>query len=926
MKNPERERKILEILDQALDVSSGKLNAFLDRACGGDASLRSEVLAYWKAHHKDPHYLESPEQLWPSDLLAEEYEQAAKLELRPGQLLAHFEIVEHIDKGGMGEVYKAHDLSLGREVALKLLQPHFKDSADVLSLFKQEGRTVASLKHPNIVTIYEMVEEGGLLFLVLEFLEGESLRHSIGKLKIPRAVEIAREVAAALNALHQKGIIHCDIKPENIMLCKDDTGVIMVKVLDFGLAILRQQALLEASRSDLPDNQRQRNRAGTPKYKSPEQVQGDELDARTDIYSLGIVLYEMVTGHRPYDSPKMNEAPTIIDDNPAPLSQYQKEVPEKLQCIINTALQRQKKDRYQTAKAFQDDLDELKKTLERRNQTTRIRHLEEAISRSPFSPDNQIQVADPAELMKSWPPVSVPATIKTSQIPNPMPFDIGTICGLDRSSFINIIAGSREGGVFENLIHVEQCLRRAMLNNRSLAVTPPERFWIRVDPANYLIPGDKEELLSIVGYQHDSQTFAPPSVVPGIFIKLDVTKPEEREALIASTQSWCDALVKHIFPNQQLAIVVHVIADDPEKLAAKVSDKLKRVSGAIPLDAFSISDGVISDGGGQTPSEGTTEEGVDWLAAEVRKDSVPPGSYFCSLIHMILSDREKGSRLRKERERYTQATDLYQSLLAQGSVNDKPTDAYMVVTDLEGLPSLPKGFDSQFLQLIHDYLPGHFQRLLREYAGSRRMEARRAAQVFAIDNGLLERLREEEPSSAFFFGASELDARRGLSLLDAHADVPGSILDREAQSLLRRYRKDRASEVKGLIESLLETGNLNTPSKAVCELFLGRTDLKDFIRFNGKEAYTIALRAGYDFDFSLNEIEELDINHSSLWALIAALPVSERRVAVLLSMGKPHRAVFGLITVEEWHSIRLDSLLHEKVQTARQERPLYFGS
>jgi serine/threonine protein kinase len=353
----ERWQKVKEVFQSAIAHTPAERSAFLLTACLGDDDLRHEIESLLAAYEKDGTFIDSP----AYEAVAEKL--ACEQELKAGQIIGHYEILSTLGRGGMGEVYLARDKKLDRKVALKFLTGDYTTDPDRLGRFEWEARHASALNHPNILTIYELGEVDGHRFIATEFIDGETLRQKIaaGPLQINEALQIAEQIASALADAHGAGIIHRDIKPENIMLRSD--GV--VKVLDFGLAKLVERPV---TRSEDPTRPLMQTRAGvvmgTIGYMSPEQARGLPLDARTDIWSLGVTLYEMVAGQAPFEGPNHSDIiAAILEREPRSLTSLATAAPEPLEWIVTKALTKERDDRYQTAREILNDLRRLKQRL-----------------------------------------------------------------------------------------------------------------------------------------------------------------------------------------------------------------------------------------------------------------------------------------------------------------------------------------------------------------------------------------------------------------------------------------------------------------------------------------------------------------------------------------------------------------------------------
>ena len=280
-----------------------------------------------------------------------------------GKTLSHYKILEKLGSGGMGEVYVAEDTKLHRNVALKILPPEMA-SEERRHRFEREAQAIAALNHPNIVTVFSVEESEGVHFITMELVQGKTLSELIPKKGLPlnKFFEIAIPLADAVSAAHEKGIVHRDLKPDNLMV--SDEG--RLKILDFGLAKLRQEFAQEGI-SELPtQSATQEGRIlGTVAYMSPEQAEGKTVDHRSDIFSIGIILYEMATGERPFKGDTTASIlSSILRDKPASVTELNPDVPRDLSKIIRHCLVKDPEDRYQTAKDLRYELKELKQEVE----------------------------------------------------------------------------------------------------------------------------------------------------------------------------------------------------------------------------------------------------------------------------------------------------------------------------------------------------------------------------------------------------------------------------------------------------------------------------------------------------------------------------------------------------------------------------------
>jgi serine/threonine protein kinase len=357
MPPPDRLHEIEELFHAARELDPARRDEFLTRC---DPQLRAEVEALLAAHDQSASFVDAPAWHGAAELLSEEPTKTMKT--LAGRVIGHYRIESQLGKGGMGEVWLATDTLLNRRVAIKILPEEFTRDRDLIHRFEREARAASALNHPNILTIHEIGAEGDLHFIATEFIEGETLRQRLnrGPLPVDEAVELIIQATAALAAAHQAGIIHRDIKPENLMLRPDG----YLKVLDFGLARISKPDQPATSENTPHEQTTQPGMIlGTLSYMSPEQARGLKVDERTDIWSVGVILYEMLAGQRPFSGATTGDIfVSILDREPPPLTQSRPQIPAELEYIVTKALNKNREERYQTIQQMNHDLKELRRS------------------------------------------------------------------------------------------------------------------------------------------------------------------------------------------------------------------------------------------------------------------------------------------------------------------------------------------------------------------------------------------------------------------------------------------------------------------------------------------------------------------------------------------------------------------------------------
>jgi serine/threonine-protein kinase len=354
-------QQVKKVFDGALRQKPEDRAGFVEDACGNNKSLLREIESLLLSHDEADGFMESPAIAQIPGALP-----GGTKQLEAGTSLGHYEIIKQIGAGGMGEVYLAKDKKLDRQVAIKILNERFSRDESNLRRFVSEARAASALNHPNILTIYEIGESDDVHYIVSEFIKGNTVRETLKEntLELSAVLDISIQIANALCAAHEARLVHRDIKPENIMIRPDG----FVKVLDFGLAKLvgqENKSILGLEHSTALQNHTAKGVImGTVNYMSPEQAKGEKVDQRTDIFSLGVVIYEMIAGRTPFGGDSVSETlANLINSEPKPLARFSTNVPDELQRIISKMLRKSADVRYQTMKDALVDLKDLREHL-----------------------------------------------------------------------------------------------------------------------------------------------------------------------------------------------------------------------------------------------------------------------------------------------------------------------------------------------------------------------------------------------------------------------------------------------------------------------------------------------------------------------------------------------------------------------------------
>ena len=350
-----RLKQIEEIYHAALEIPLEKREVFFKESCGADENLRREVESLLAFENSFDDFIDAPPESLAAEIFAEKDRQIDFTD----EEIGHYKVMRLLGKGGMGAVYLAADTKLDRRVALKILPPEFSRDKDRMSRFVREAKSASALNHPNIITIHEIGEADGTHFIATEFIDGKTLGEysKANPFDYKSVLEIAIQVASALDEAHSAGIVHRDIKPDNVMVRANG----LVKILDFGIAKLTAQTASDEADATVIQTQTQAGMIiGTPQFMSPEQARGQTVNHQTDIFSFGVMFYEMLSGSSPFKGETVSDViAAVLTKEPKRLT----DIPPELEEILNKTLEKDKRNRYQTAKDLLIDLQEAKEEL-----------------------------------------------------------------------------------------------------------------------------------------------------------------------------------------------------------------------------------------------------------------------------------------------------------------------------------------------------------------------------------------------------------------------------------------------------------------------------------------------------------------------------------------------------------------------------------
>lgn len=894
--SPDRWKKIKELCNFALDRAADERESYLKTACGGDEILLDEVKAQLAGMEESTginKFLSNPPDLveiLSSNLIPNKRPSA-------GESFGKYKIIKPIGKGGGGDVYLAQHTTWQRNFALKFLNPQFTHKQEYLNRFREEADIADSLNHKNIVRIYGFTEENGHYVLVMEYIEGETLREVLkrSKLSLNEAVKVSLQVAEGLIQAHEKEIVHRDIKPENIMIASNQN--LLVKILDFGIA-----GVIE----DIQQNQDTRDARveGTVSYMSPEQSRGKRVDKRTDIWSLGAVLYEMLTGRPPIESQSPFDYIALVNRNtPPPLSQFTPNIPNEVQSIIDKALAIELEDRYQTVELFQSDLKKVfpdERTLDPED--------------SNFSWQkylNEIFLAERTQDTSS-PLSALPIESNSSE---KYPFNLSAIWGLDRSSYIGIITSASGGTVYPHLCSIEKTLYETDRQRESPLNIPP-RIWFNLDFS--IFPNGPNGLDNISAALIDKnfpktelleQVNLDDLFILGFFYEIDADIFNFDFAEIF--QNWCLRLFREeSLRAKQLSIVASIKGSNQNRNIITTSTTLNEIRAAslpVRVEAMTLQIKAASTANSISEKRGFTNL------------YLTPGTY-CNLWFnaVIENSRAKFFSDKSELIKYSKLIEIIRPFESNSISESQSALAWQVVKDLDQIVSATdQEIDIQLLQLTENYSPGTLHELVGAYADSDRETVRRQSLIFAS--------RSDSLTDAWLkIGIEKLVDSPLEDFFVAGPDGP--FIDNVILGLLRYYKRgEKKEKTKIIIKNIQSYLLVHSDIYSLIDFCLGDITEDEFFDKLNLQRLMFAARVGVSVGSIAIRFKNIDIDKTDLWHFLSVIQPDQETVDVFLQLECAKRAVLGLCTPTEWQEIKLDSLLLKQILACRRGRSIHFN-
>lgn len=890
---PELWEKVDEIFNNALEYPEGEREEYVKTVCTGDETLFNEVKALLNRKNKKDHtdsFLSNPPDL--VKIVNSNLEQGKKL--FAGEQFGNYKIVEHIGSGGYGEIYLAFNIRLERNTALKFIQSRFTYNEDYLNLFRQEAKTASALQHNNIVGIYDFIEENGYNIIAMEYIAGETLHKVLerSKLSLKKSIEISLDIAKALTHAHEKGIIHRDIKPANIMIPSNQN--LPVKVLDFGIAGIVEDIRQNHQTSD--------GRAwGTTNYTSPEQARGERVDNRTDIWSLGAVLYQMITGQPPIEGQSFQQYTGLVNkDAPPLLSQFASNIPDTLQPIIDKALAKEPENRYETVEQFQADLE----SIFIDNEENRPRS-------SGFSWQDFLNDFFASE-RKSDLAHSLPALPLEDANSGNYPFDLGTVWGLDRSSYVGILTSRFDVPIYQRLCLIERILYEAgSAEVNSFNLFP--RIWLEIDFNRFPNGPDSLDDISKAVIDENSpkkqilnQDRLVSPFILGFFCEVGFENYSSDFSGII--QNWCRWLIREeSLRTKQIAVVIHLKGLDQNrdfKIASTILNELKAVNLPTRLEAMALR---------LNPFSSQNFSGEKLTINDLYH---PSGSYCAAWFNAAVEDvRDKFLNDKSMLEKYSQLIEIIRPFAS----DFQSTLAWQVVKDLDQILSDNEQMvDAQLLHLTEAYLPDKLPELVREYADSNRKAARRQSLIFASrSDSLIDAWLEMGIETLIDFPLEDLFV----------AGPSGPFINNVVLGLLRYYRHgEKREKTKAIIQNLKSYLLADSDIYLLIEFCLGEINDEEFFDKLDLQKLLFAVRVGIDVGCVAVRLKNIDIDKTDLWHFLTSIPPTQETIDIFLQLECAKRVVLGLCTPNEWKEIKLDSLLLKQILACRVGRLLHFNN